>query len=114
MKGFIDLVFRHAGRWYIVDWKSNQLDDYGPAALAEAMRAHRYDLQQQIYAAALKRALVLREPTLDWELGFGGVFYLFLRGMTPATGAGRGVFFDRPPAARIEALSDLLRGGAVT
>mgnify|MGYP000981612262 CR=1 FL=1 len=98
MKGFIDLVFRHGGRWYIVDWKSNRLGDgaadYGPAALAETMRAHRYDLQLAIYAAALKRALALREPALDWEESFGGVFYLFLRGMAP--GSSSGIHFARP------------------
>ncbi|MEW6164564.1 MAG: exodeoxyribonuclease V subunit beta [Pseudomonadota bacterium] len=99
MKGFIDLVFRHAGRWFIVDYKSNALDDYGPEALAAAMRTHRYDLQARIYAAALKRALALREPELDWEAGFGGVFYLFLRGMGP--GSPQGVHFLRPTDAEL-------------
>jgi exodeoxyribonuclease V beta subunit len=98
MKGFIDLVFRHDGRWYIVDWKSNWLgpraENYAPERLDEAMRAHRYDLQLRIYAAALKRALALREPDLDWETAFGGVFYLFLRGMAP--GAPHGIHFSRP------------------
>lgn len=101
MKGFIDLVFRHEGRWYIVDYKSNWLGadgaDYTPERLAEAMRAHRYDLQLRIYAAALKRALLLREPDLDWTESFGGVFYLFLRGMGPGSQAG--VFFTRPDDA---------------
>jgi exodeoxyribonuclease V beta subunit len=103
MKGFIDLVFRHGGRWYIVDWKSNWLgdgpDDYAPPRLAEAMRQHRYDLQLSIYAAALKRALTVREPDLDWEQGFGGVFYLFLRGMAP--GSTNGVHFARPTSDEI-------------
>ena len=98
MKGFIDLVFRHAGRWYIVDYKSNWLgasaEDYTPERLAEAMRAHRYDLQMCIYTAALKRALALREPQLDWQAGFGGVFYLFLRGM--AANSPAGIYFARP------------------
>jgi exodeoxyribonuclease V beta subunit len=94
MKGFIDLVFRHAGRWYIVDWKSNALDDYGPESLAAAMCQHRYDLQLRIYAAALQRALACREPATDWEQSFGGVFYLFLRGMVPGSTAG--IHFSRP------------------
>ncbi len=105
MKGFIDLVFRHEGRWYIVDYKSNWLgeraEDYGPERLAEAMRQHRYDLQLLIYAAALKRALAWREPELDWEAAFGGVFYLFLRGMGP--GSANGVHFVRPDEAAIDA-----------
>ena len=104
MKGFIDLVFRHEGRWYIVDYKSNwlgeQAADYTPERLAEVMRAHRYDLQLGIYAAALKRALLLREPDLDWITSFGGVFYLFLRGMGPGSQAG--VFFTRPDDALLD------------
>ncbi len=99
MKGFIDLVFRHQGRWYIVDWKSNWLEDYGPATLDAAMQAHRYDLQQRIYAAALRRALALREPQQDWEASFGGVFYLFLRGMRP--GSTEGIHFSRPTTGEI-------------
>ncbi|MDP2196079.1 MAG: PD-(D/E)XK nuclease family protein [Rhodocyclaceae bacterium] len=104
MKGFIDLVFRLNGRWYIVDYKSNwlgeQAADYASPRLGEVMRAHRYVLQLRIYAAALKRALYLREPALDWAESFGGVFYLFLRGMGSATQTG--VFFVRPDDAEIE------------
>jgi len=99
MKGFIDLVFRHDDRWYIVDWKSNWLEGYGPEALDGAMRAHRYDLQARIYAAALHRALAVREPHLDWTRGFGGVFYLFLRGMRP--GSTDGIHFSRPTLGEI-------------
>jgi exodeoxyribonuclease V beta subunit len=104
MKGFIDLVFCAAGRWYIVDWKSNWLEDYGPQALAAAMQAHRYDLQLRIYAAALRRALAWRMPHDDWQDAFGGVFYLFLRGMKP--GRADGVFFARPTPAELDALLD--------
>ncbi|MCX8087413.1 MAG: exodeoxyribonuclease V subunit beta [Rhodocyclaceae bacterium] len=105
MKGFIDLIFRHGGRWFIVDWKSNWLgdtpEDYSRGRLEEAMRTHRYDLQLNIYAAALKRALAAREPGLDWEAAFGGVFYLFVRGMRP--GSDHGVYFARPGEAEIAA-----------
>ncbi|MFN6961815.1 MAG: PD-(D/E)XK nuclease family protein, partial [Rhodocyclaceae bacterium] len=104
MKGFIDLVFRAGGRWYIVDWKSNWLEDYGPASLVEAMRFHRYDMQLRIYCAALKRALAWREAGRDWEEAFGGVFYLFLRGMKP--GSMQGVYFARPTAADIDGFLD--------
>ena len=43
---------------------------------------------------ALRRALACREPGLEWEHAFGGVFYLFLRGMTP--GSTDGIHFSRP------------------
>jgi exodeoxyribonuclease V beta subunit len=58
-------------------------------------------LQLRIYAAALQRALALREPDLDWAECFGGVFYLFLRGMQTAYPAGTGVYFARPEDSEI-------------
>ena len=54
LKGFIDLVFEHQGKYYVLDWKSNHLGDdvavYHGEALKSAMADHRYDLQYQIYA----------------------------------------------------------------
>ena len=103
LKGFIDLVFEWQGRWYLLDYKSNHLGmspaDYGRPALERAMREHRYDLQYQLYSLALHRLLALRLPGYDFDRHFGGVFYLFLRGMPqghfpcqaqPGTGAGAG------------------------
>lgn len=59
LKGFIDLVFEHQGKYYVLDWKSNHLGDdvavYHGEALKSAMADHRYDLQYQIYALALHR-----------------------------------------------------------
>jgi exodeoxyribonuclease V beta subunit len=83
LQGFIDLVFRHAGRYYLLDWKSNLLEDYGEAGIAASMRHHRYDLQAQIYAVALDRWLAARVPDYDPARHFGGVYYLYLRGASP-------------------------------
>jgi exodeoxyribonuclease V beta subunit len=115
--GVIDLVFEHDGRFFVADYKSNRLgprfDDYAPAALAAAVRARRYDLQYLLYTLALHRYLRTRLPDYDYERHVGGVFYLFLRGMRPGTGPGRGVFFERPPAALIGALDrEVFRFGA--
>jgi exodeoxyribonuclease V beta subunit len=114
MKGFIDLVFRWRGRFYLADYKSNHLgdrvQDYGPAGMAEAMTEHRYHLQYLIYTVALHRYLSRRVPAYDYERDFGGVYYLFLRGMRPAGGAGYGVTCDRPPRAVIETLDRLFAG----
>lgn len=107
MKGFIDLVFEADGCYYVVDYKSNWLgrgpDDYRTEALAEAMAESSYYLQYLIYTLALHRYLQLRLPGYDYSRHFGGVFYLFLRGMDPAR-PGSGVFADRPSVALIEAL----------
>ena len=114
LRGFIDLVVEHAGRWYVVDYKSNWLgpepDDYGPEALAEAMRAGGYTLQALIYLVALHRHLAVRLPGYDCEHHLGGAFYLFVRGIDPAAGTRRGVYFDRPSTACLRALDDCFRG----
>ena len=108
MHGYIDLVFRHQGRYYLADYKSNRLDGYGREALEEAMAAHHYPLQGLIYSLALHRHLRQRLPGYDAEQHFGGVFYLFTRGVRP--GSDRGIWFRRPGAALLEAL-DLGFGG---
>ena len=115
MRGFIDLVFRHEGRFFIVDYKSNRLgnrlQDYGRDGLREAIRQHRYDLQYLIYSLALHRFLGWRLPGYDFERHFGGVYYLFLRGMRPNRGSEIGVWYDHPPLELIDGLDRLFGGG---
>ncbi len=62
---------------------------YTRPAMEQAMRAHRYDLQYQLYSPALHRYLRHRLADYDYDRHFGGVIYLFLRGMDGA-GGGRG------------------------
>lgn len=111
LRGFIDLVFEHEGRFFLVDYKSNDLGDgardYQTASLVRAMNEHHYYLQYLLYSLALHRYLKRRLPHYDYALHFGGVFYLFLRGMAPNHDSGTGVFFDRPEPTLIQAL-DLL------
>lgn len=115
MHGYIDLVFEHAGRWYVADWKTNWLGPspthYDAAALGHAMRHHAYDLQYWVYTVALHRHLQQKlGDAYDYDRHVGGVYYFFLRGMRPANGLRTGVFFDRPSRAQVEALDALLRG----
>ena len=114
LRGFVDVVVEHEGRWYVLDYKSNWLGaapgDYRPAALEEAMREGGYALQYLIYLTALHRYLSVQLPEYDYERHVGGVFYLFIRGIDPAAGTSRGVYFDRPPAACVHALDDCFRG----
>ena len=135
LNGSIDLVFRHRSggrlRWFLVDYKSNWLGEpsnerstvyhYHQRAMTEAMAAHHYYLQYHLYTVALHRYLKWRLPhDYDYERDFGGVFYLFLRGMigadAPRDAEGRplGVFFDRPPSALVYGLDELLRGSSET
>ncbi|MEO8602295.1 MAG: UvrD-helicase domain-containing protein [bacterium] len=116
LRGFIDLVFQHDGRWYVVDYKSNDLGpraaDYAPTGLAAAMAQHDYILQAHLYAVAVHRYLGQRVADYDYRRHFGGVYYLFVRGMHPSRGATTGVVFDRPTPDLIGALDALLTGGA--
>ena len=110
-KGFIDLVFEHEGRYYVVDYKSNWLggDDaaYTTEAMDAAVTGHRYDLQYVLYLLALHRQLKLRLPDYDYDEHIGGALYLFLRG---SRAPGQGIHHARPPRQLIEALDALFKG----
>ena len=112
LKGYIDLVFQHGGRYFLVDWKSNRIGpaaaDYHRSALGRVMTEAHYHLQYALYSLALDLYLRQRDPAYRFDSGFGGVFYLFLRGMRPERGAEWGVFFDRPERALITRLRDAL------
>ncbi|MCB1793160.1 MAG: exodeoxyribonuclease V subunit beta [Candidatus Competibacteraceae bacterium] len=116
MKGFIDLVFEADGQFWLVDYKSNWLGAepaaYRRERLDEAMAREAYLLQYLIYTMALHRYLRLRLPNYDYQRHFGGVFYLFLRGMDPALGSDCGVFHDRPAPALVAALDALMATGS--
>jgi exodeoxyribonuclease V beta subunit len=115
LRGFIDLVFEHAGTFHIVDWKSNHLGpspaDYGPVPVAQAMQDHGYHLQYLLYTVALDRYLRRRWIGYRYEQHFGGATYLFVRGVRPgwqtARGEPMGVFSDRPARQLVEQLSTL-------
>ncbi|MDC0663374.1 exodeoxyribonuclease V subunit beta [Marinobacter sp. SS21] len=114
LKGFIDLVFEHDGRYYVADYKSNTLgtDDqaYTPNAMARVVAEKRYDLQYAIYLLALHRLLASRLPGYDYDRHIGGAAYLFLRG---SGGAVNGLHFDRPDRQLIEAMDTLFRQGRI-
>jgi exodeoxyribonuclease V beta subunit len=116
LKGFIDLVFVHEGRYYVSDYKFNSLGGsdaaYTPDALTAAMLAKRYDLQAALYLLALHRQLKARlGETYDYDAHIGGSLYLFLRGCQSPT---RGRVFVKPPRVLIEELDRLFitNGGA--
>jgi exodeoxyribonuclease V beta subunit len=111
MKGYIDLVFCHGEKFYIVDWKSNFLgrsgSDYQRDNLRRVMAREHYCLQYLIYTVALHRYLRVRLPGYDYEKNFGGVYYIFLRGLDRQFGQGSGIYRDKPPGPLVRELSDL-------
>ena len=118
LNGYIDLTFEFEGRYYVLDWKSNHLGysrhDYGTERMAGAMQEHGYYLQASLYSAAVNRYLAQRLAGYEYERHFGGVFYLFVRGVRPgwvdANGAPLGVWFHRPAAKTLASLDALLAG----
>jgi exodeoxyribonuclease V beta subunit len=114
LRGFIDAVFHDGERYYLIDYKSNHLGvrqaDYMPERLVEPMIEHDYVLQYLIYAIALDRHLCRSVESYDYERHFGGVYYLFLRGLAESHAPGCGVFFDRPEMELVRGASDLLGG----
>jgi len=114
MTGYMDLVFQHGERFYIVDWKSNRIGgtpgSFDSAGLAGEMAMHGYYLQYLIYTVALDAVLAQRLAGYDYERHMGGVYYVFLRGVDNAV-PGRGIFNERPAASLIAALSRLLAAG---
>ncbi len=105
LTGFLDLVFEHEGRYFVLDYKSNRLANYGVTWLATAILDHRYDLQYVLYLVALHRLLRSRLPGYDYDHHVGGALYLFVRGIDAP---GRGLFEDRPPRELIETIDVLL------
>ncbi|MEK0445303.1 MAG: hypothetical protein RLZZ399_624 [Verrucomicrobiota bacterium] len=102
LQGFIDLIFEHEGRWFVADYKSNRLEHYGAGALEHAMLEKHYLLQARLYALALHRHLRLHLADYDHATHFGGVAYLFVRGLPS-----QGLWFERPSLDAIESLGNL-------
>jgi len=112
IKGFIDLVFEHNGRYFVADWKSNYLgprdEDYSPEAMTQEVLLKRYDVQYALYLLALHRLLRSRLPDYDYNRHIGGAVYFFLRGWQAPS---QGIVFDKPPEAFIEQLDQLFLSG---
>ncbi|KLU22021.1 exodeoxyribonuclease V subunit beta, partial [Caballeronia mineralivorans PML1(12)] len=119
VKGFIDMIVEHEGRFWIVDWKSNHLGlmpaDYDEPSLNAAMASHAYHLQALFYAVALHRYLRIRLRDYAFERHIGGYLYLFVRGVRPDWRDGdrpAGVHVGKPSLELIEALDRLMQGVA--
>lgn len=106
LTGFIDLICEYDGRYYVMDYKTNFLADYEEANLTLAMLEHNYGLQYWLYTVVLHRYLQNRLPDYDYHQHFGGVRYLFVRGMMPDVPMS-GVYHDKPELPRINALATL-------
>jgi exodeoxyribonuclease V beta subunit len=111
MTGFMDLMFEHNGKYYILDWKSNHLgndvNNYREEGMKNAMDSSNYHLQYMIYTVALKRWLESRLPDFDFEKHFGGVIYVFLRGVRE--NGDTGIYTASPDKELIDQLDKALK-----
>ena len=108
MTGLIDLTYRHDGKWYVLDYKSNRLPGYDAAHLAQAMAHGEYDLQALIYTLALHRWLRFRlGDRYDYARDFGGIRYLFCRGLDAGSSTSPGIHAQRFAPELVHALDAL-------
>src|SRR5215472_2330083 len=109
--GFVDFVFRFRNRTYFADWKSDLLPSYDPTTIAAHVSDH-YLLQARIYTVGIVRLLRIRERS-EYEERFGGLVYVFLRGVTPDGDGRAGAYFHRPSWDEIiQYEHDLMTAGA--
>jgi len=94
VKGFIDYIFEHRGKVYFVDWKSDHCLIYRGPTLMRHVEDH-YILQAQLYTLGVVRWLRIRTEE-EYQRRFGGLIYLFLRGLSHDAEPGDGVYFQRP------------------
>lgn len=103
LNGKIDLLYRHQDKLYILDYKSNSLPDYGPDSLKQSITDNEYDLQYLLYSVAVHRWLRFSRPDYAYARHFGGVRYLYARGLD-ARHPGLGVYSDTPDESLVTAL----------
>ena len=94
LRGVVDFVFEQNDKHYFADWKSDLLSSYEQDAVSSHVKDH-YQLQARIYSVGIVRLLQIRNQ-VDYENRFGGLVYLFIRGITPGGTGDAGVYFHRP------------------
>ena len=129
LKGYIDLIFEYQGKYYVVDYKSNTLNDYHQESLLTTMADSHYYLQYLLYSVALHRYLQKHLEGYSWETHFGGAYYLFIRGMSSSPSEDKknvkkggggintntsGVFFHKPSVELINAMDSLFGEAILT
>lgn len=110
LKGLVDLIFRKDGVYHVLDWKSNLLSDrydgFAGPQMEKEMLSHHYVLQYHLYVVALNKFLESRTDEYSYENNFGGVYYLFVRGMQ--VGSNCGIYYDLPSVETIRTLDAFL------
>jgi exodeoxyribonuclease V beta subunit len=91
VRGSLDLAFEHEGLTYFVDWKTDSLPSFADSALATHVARHYRD-QVTLYALATVKLLGVGSAP-EHVKRFGGILYVFLRGLQAG---GTGIWSSRP------------------
>lgn len=118
MNGSLDLVARfdtiEGSKFFMVDYKSNYLGNsfsrYTQENILKSVFESRYDVQILFYSLALYRFLKNTVHNFSYEKDFGGVIYLYLRGMNSSDTVSPGQFYVKPSEKIIQRLSSLFDG----
>lgn len=118
MNGSLDLVAKFDSEtgpmFYMIDYKSNYLGNsfsqYTQQKILKSIFESRYDVQILFYSLALYRFLKTTLPNFSYEKDFGGVMYLYLRGMNSFDTKSPGQFYVKPSEALIDRLDRLFKG----
>lgn len=118
MNGKIDLVFEHAGRFHVLDYKTNRLGDgtrlsaYAPASLDVAMDRSHYRFQALLYTIAVDRYLRQRVTGYRRSEHLGEAIYLFVRavGIAPERAPDAGIWTHRFDEALLDAVDRVFAG----
>ncbi len=111
LTGFMDIVFEHQGRYFVLDYKSNKLPDYSQDSLTNSMLSHRYEVQYTLYILAVHRLLKSRLKDYNYEQHMGGAIYFYLRGIDQE---GQGVYANKPPSELIHQLDEAFKSNQCT
>lgn len=76
VKGYIDAIVAWDDRWFVLDYKSDVIDDDVDAIVRHT--DEHYALQAELYAVAARRMLRLTDAD-DAAARFGGLLYYYLR-----------------------------------
>ena len=117
LTGSIDLLLQGTdGKFYIIDWKTNILnasyDGFDRSGMQREMDGHFYALQYLLYTLAWIQFMRYCDTSFDlqrdYETRFGGVCYVFCRGVSVRSGADRGFYATRPSLELVTGLDRLL------
>ena len=127
LTGSIDLLCQaEGGKYYVIDWKTNGLNrtmgDFTREGMEREINKKLYSLQYLLYTVAfwhfLKERQGIELTEENYRKHFGGVLYLFVRGMAAPLKTmseteqqmcqARGIYYELPPFNLVCELKELL------